>query len=124
MGGRSGDLYRLGGRVLDAQTQRGLPQVRLRLQAKIPTALGASALVTYGLTREDGTYELELGAGFDLMRLAERIRLDAGKPGYEPSGADISPPTQKRASYTAPDIILHAREAKPFHFPSESPETR
>jgi len=108
------DFYRLRGRVLDAETGRGLGDARLRLRAAIATGLGPRVFSAYGITAPDGSYELELGAGYDALRLAGRIRLDAGKAGYTTGGAEIPPPAAKQKVYTAPDIVLQRTELKPF----------
>ncbi|MGB2613884.1 MAG: hypothetical protein WBD63_00785 [Phycisphaerae bacterium] len=117
MAGRSGNVYRLRGRVLDAETGRGLDRARLRLRALMPTALGPKTLAAYGLTQPDGTYELELGAGFDVMREALRIRLEAGKPGYDTASADFGAPAGRQTIYPAPDITLRPETPTPFAKP-------
>jgi len=117
MAGRSGNVYRLRGRVLDAETGRGLDRARLRLRALVPTALGPKTLAAYGLTQPDGTYELELGAGFGVMREALRIRLEAGKPGYDTASADFGAPAGRQTSYPAPDITLRPETPTPFAEP-------
>jgi len=113
MGGRS-DVYRLRGRVLDAETGQGMDRVHLRLRALVPTSLGPKMLSAYGLTGPNGTYELELGAGPDVIGEALRIRLDAGKPGYETGGADIPVPAGRQGAHTAPDIALRPEPPTPF----------
>ena len=108
------DFYILRGRVLDAGTGRGLGDARLRLRAAIATDLGPRVFSAYGVTAPDGTYELELSAGYDALRLAGRIRLDAGKSGYATGGAEIPPPPKKQNVYAAPDVVLQKAELKPF----------
>ena len=108
------DLYRLRGRVLDAETGRGLGDARLRLRATIATDLGPKVFSAYGMTGPDGAYEMELGAGYDALRLAGRIRLDVGKSGYATGGAEIPPPARKQKVYAAPDVVLQRAESKPF----------
>ena len=108
------DFYVLRGRVLDAGTGRGLGEARLRLRAAIATNLGPRVFSAYGTTAPDGTYELELGEGYDALRLAGRIRLDAGKSGYATGGAEIPPPARKQNVYAAPDVVLQRAELKPF----------
>ncbi|HET6441591.1 MAG TPA: hypothetical protein VFH53_04370 [Phycisphaerae bacterium] len=108
------DLYVLRGRVLDAETGRGLGDARLRLRAAIATGLGPRVFSAYGITAPDGTYELELGEGYDALRLAGRIRLDVGKSGYATGGAEIPPPAAKQKAYAAPDVVLQRAELKPF----------
>jgi len=104
----------LRGRVLDAETGRGLGDARLRLRAAIATNLGPKVLSAYGMTGPDGAYEMELGAGYDALRLAGRIRLDVGKPGYATGGAEVPPPARKQKVYAAPDVVLQRAELKPF----------
>jgi len=111
------DFYVLRGRVLDAETGRGLGDARLRLRAAVATGLGPKVLSAYGMTGPDGAYEMELGAGYDALRLAGRIRLDAGKAGYATSGAEIPPPARKQKVYAAPDVVLQRTESKPFAAP-------
>jgi hypothetical protein len=111
------DFYVLRGRVLDAETGRGLGDARLRLRAAIATDLGPKVLSAYGMTGPDGAYEMELGAGYDALRLAGRIRLDAGKSGYATGGAEIPPPATKQKAYAAPDVVLKRAESKPFATP-------
>ena len=111
------DFYILRGRVLDAETGHGLAQARLRLRAAIATGLGPKVFSAYGITAPDGSYELELGAGYDALRLAGRIRLDAGKAGYATGGAEIPPPAKKQKVYAAPDVVLQRAELKPFAAP-------
>ena len=108
------DFYRLRGRVLDPDTGRGLGDARLRLRAAVATNLGPKVFSAYGITAPDGSYELELGAGYDALRLAGRIFLEAGKPGYAPGGAEIPPPAAKQKAYAAPDVVLQKAELKPF----------
>jgi hypothetical protein len=108
------DFYVLRGRVLDAGTGRGLGDARLRLRAAIATDLGPKVFSAYGVTAPDGTYELELNEGYDALRLAGRIRLDAGKSGYATGGAEIPPPPKKQNVYAAPDVVLQKAELKPF----------
>ena len=108
------DFYVLRGRVLDAGTGRGLGGTRLRLRAAVATDLGPKVFSAYGITAPDGSYELELGAGYDALRLAGRIRLDAGKAGYATGGAEIPPPAKKQKAYAAPDLVLQRAEVKPF----------
>jgi len=108
------DFYVLRGRVLDAETGRGLGDARLRLRAAIATGLGPRVFSAYGMTAPDGSYELELSEGYDALRLAGRIRLDAGKSGYATCGAEIPPPARKQKVYVAPDVVLQRAELEPF----------
>jgi len=112
--GRKPQLYCLRGRVLDAETGEGLPRARLWLRAGISTAFGPRSLAAAGITKTDGTYELELGEGFDVVQLAHAIHASAGKPGYAPKTADLPTPTKARRFYVAPDIILSKAKAKPL----------
>jgi len=100
------DFYVLRGRVLDADTGQGIAQARLRLRAAVATNLGPKVFSAYGITAPDGSYELELAEGYDALRLAGRIRLDAGKTGYATGGADIPSPARKQKAYAAPDVLL------------------
>jgi len=111
------DFYILRGRVLDADTGRGLGDARLRLRAAIATGLGPKVFSAYGVTAPDGTYELQLGEGYSALRLAGRIRLDVGKSGYATGGAEIPPPARKQKRYTAPDVVLQRTESEPFAAP-------
>jgi hypothetical protein len=111
------DFYVLRGRVLDAETGRGLGDARLRLRAAIATDLGPKVFSAYGITAPDGTYELELSEGYDALRLAGRIRLDAGKSGYATGGAEVPPPARKQKVYAAPDVVLQRAELEPFAAP-------
>ena len=111
------DFYILRGRVLDAETGRGLGDARLRLRAAIATGLGPRVFSAYGVTAPDGTYELELGEGYDALRLAGRIRLDVGKSGYATGGAEIPPPARKQNVYAAPDVVLQRVPLEPFAAP-------
>jgi len=112
--GRKPQLYCLRGRVLDAETGEGLPRVRLWLRAGISTAFGPRSLAAVGITKTDGTYELELGEGFDVVQLAHAIYVRAGKPGYVPKTTNLPTPTKAQPFYVAPDIILSRAKAKPF----------
>ena len=111
------DFYILRGRVLDAETGRGLGDARLRLRAAIATDLGPKVFSAYGVTAPDGTYELQLGEGYNALRLAGRIRLDVGKSGYATGGAEIPPPARKQKQYAAPDVVLQRAESEPFAAP-------
>ncbi|MGB2937193.1 MAG: hypothetical protein WBD05_03210 [Phycisphaerae bacterium] len=111
---RKPQLYCLRGRVLDAETGEGLPRARLWLRAGISTAFGSRSLATAGITKTDGTYELELGEGFDVVQLAHAIHASAGKPGYAPKTTNLPTPTKAQRFYVAPDIILSREKAKPF----------
>ncbi|HUS44448.1 MAG TPA: hypothetical protein VM219_00220 [Phycisphaerae bacterium] len=111
---RKPQLYCLRGRVLDAETGEGLPRAHLWLRAGISTAFGSRSLATAGITKTDGTYELELGEGFDVVQLAHAIHASAGKPGYAPKTTNLPTPTKAQPFYVAPDIILSREKAKPF----------
>lgn len=111
------DFYVLRGRVLDAETGRGLGDARLRLRAAVATGLGPRVFSAYGVTAPDGTYELELAEGYEALRLAGRIRLDVGKSGYATGGAEIPPPARKQKRYAAPDVVLQRAESEPFVAP-------
>jgi hypothetical protein len=115
-------LYRVQGRVVDGLTRQGLGKARVLLRATILTQLNAQALAAagspdaqgsgtvqlsnYGITAEDGSYTVELSEGFEVVRNASRIRLEASLPGYAPAGIDLPPPMKDDPVYKAPDLFL------------------
>ncbi len=108
---RKPNYYEVRGRVIDADTGRGVPGARVRLRATLGGPVGAQYLTSYAVTQEDGSYRAELSATFHVMRDAGEIRLDASKKGYIPGGADLPPPEKKRDDYKAPDIVIQPGRA-------------
>jgi len=100
------DLYRITGRVADAQTRQGLPNVRVLLRVTILTDLGPRALISYGYTGANGSYRVEVSEGFAVVREAVQIRLEASGRGYKPAAIDLPPPAKPEKVYPAPDILL------------------
>jgi hypothetical protein len=100
------DLYRITGRVADAQTRQGLPNVRVLLRVTMLTDLGPRALVSYGYTGANGSYSVEVSEGFEVVRQAVQIRLEASGRGYKPAAVDLPPPANPEKVYPAPDILL------------------
>ncbi|MBM4017358.1 MAG: hypothetical protein FJ288_03375 [Planctomycetes bacterium] len=107
------DLYRVTGRVIDAPTKQGLGGVRLLLRAAIPTDLGPRTLAAHGYTSATGTYSVELSEGFDVLRTAMGIRLEASKRGYLPVMVDLPPPAPGQKAYPVPDIVLAPGDLPP-----------
>jgi hypothetical protein len=118
-------LYRVVGRVLDGHTRQPLANVRVRLRAVLPVNFNASSLpvygdkkpagagtiplTSYGITRTDGKYDIELSEKPEVVRSAIEIRVDASLGGYELGACDLPPPGQPQAAYEAPDIYLLPR---------------
>jgi len=100
------DLYRITGRVADAQTRQGLPNVRVLLRVTILTDLGPRALISYGYTGANGSYRVEVSEGFAVVREAVQIRLEASGRGYKPAAIDLPPPAKPQKVYPVPDILL------------------
>jgi hypothetical protein len=115
-------LYRVQGRVVDGLTRQGLDKARVLLRATIPTQLQAQALAAagspdaqgfgafqlsnYAVTAEDGSYAVELSEGFQIVRCATRIRVEASLPGYSAGGVEMPVPTRDEPVYKAPDLFL------------------
>ena len=108
---RKPNYYEVRGRVVDAETGTGVPTARVRLRAVLAGPVGAQYLTAYAVTRDDGSYRVELSATFDIMQDAGEVRLDASKAGYIPGGADLAPPAKKRKYYEAPDIVVQPGRA-------------
>lgn len=110
-------LFRVCGRVLDADTKQGLAQARLLLQANIPVASGATMLKVFGATAADGKYDMELSEGFQVVQYASRIRLDVAKKGYGGVSVEVPVPVKEAPFYKMGDIVLtrtsHAPPAPP-----------
>jgi hypothetical protein len=113
-------LYSLRGSVVDAGTKQGVSQVNLVLRALVVREGGAVAtratttLVAYGMTDTDGKYEIELAEGFDVLRQARQIRLEASKNGYSLAAMDIPPPNRKEDFYKLPDVLMVRNNAVPW----------
>jgi hypothetical protein len=115
-------LYRIQGRVLDGLTRQGLGKARVLLKATISTQLNTQALAAagspdaqgggvvqlsnYAVTDENGAYTMELSEGFEIVRAAARIRLEAALPGYAAAGIDLPPPTKDEPVHKVPDLFL------------------
>jgi hypothetical protein len=119
------DLYRVAGRVLDAHTKEPLTNVRIRLRAvlpvnfdasrlpvygdKKPTGSGTIPLTSYGYTKADGKYEVELPEKPEVIQRAIEIQVDASIGGYELGTCDVPPPLKPQPVYTVQDIYLVPR---------------
>jgi len=102
----SGD-YQLSGRVLDAETKKPLAQARLLFQALLPSQMGPPCVIKIcDIAGLDGTYRINVPAGYDAMRTALAIRIDAALAGYTPAGTELPPPTEKKDVYEVPDLLL------------------
>ena len=99
-------LFRVCGRVLDADTKQGLAQARLLLQASIPIASGTTMLKVFGATAADGKYDMELSEGFQVVQYASRIRLDVAKKGYGGVSVEVPVPVKEAPFYKMGDIVL------------------
>ena len=99
-------LYRVQGRVVDAATRQPLPNVLVRLAARIPTDFGPRTLAAFGMTRHDGTYDVELSEGFAVLRTAQAIRIEVSKDGFGATGADLPIPAKRESVYKVPDLFL------------------
>jgi len=115
-------LYRVEGRVLDGVTRQGLAKVRVLLKATIPTQFNAQALSaagstdargagkvqlsSYAVAEEDGSYTVSLSEGFEIVRNATQIRLEASLPGYAAAAIDMPLATKDEPFYKAPDIFM------------------
>jgi len=110
---RKPNLYEVHGRVIDAETNRGVAGARVRLRATFQGPVGARHLTAYAVTGADGTYRAELSAGFDLVRHATEICLDASKRGHIPGGADLPPPAKERDFHEAPAIVIQRGRTLP-----------
>jgi len=114
--------YRLSGRVVDAATGRPIPQARLRFQAVLNTLLGPRSIKMLDIAGIDGTYLLQIPAGYDMMRAANQIRIDAAQVGYTVAGVDLPAPSEKKKVYAVPDIALSkAKPKSPWSNPPPGP---
>jgi len=107
------ELFRVRGRIVDAETKQGLAGVRLLLRAAIPTDYGSTTLKSYGVTAADGSYDVELSEGSAVLRYATDIRLEAAKQGYSAAGVGVPAPIRSMPFFKLGDIVL-ARAAAPF----------
>jgi hypothetical protein len=80
-------------------------------------------LVANGFTRANGTYDLELSEGFEVLRSATDIRIEAFLGGYEIGTMDMPVPNKPQKSYAAPDLYLSPRlpAAPPTNIPRSNP---
>jgi hypothetical protein len=99
-------LYRVQGRVVDADTRQPAANVRVRLAARIPTDFGPRTLTAYGMTGHDGTYDIELSEGFAVLRSAQAIRIEVSKGGFGATAIDLPIPAKRESVYKAPDLYL------------------
>jgi len=113
--------YRLSGRVIDAGTGKPIPQARLRFRAVLNTILGPRSIQIFDVADVDGTYRLDVPPGYDVMRAASQIRIDAAQVGYTVAGADIPPPTEKKDVYEVPDIAIAKTKPKAPWTPAPQP---
>jgi hypothetical protein len=100
------ELFRLRGRIVDAETKQGMAQVRLVLSAVIPTAAGKTTLKNYGITAADGFYDIELSEGFETLRYASQIRLEAAKHGYAAVSVEVPAPMKGAPFFRLGDIVM------------------
>jgi len=118
------ELYAVRGRVIDAATMRGLGQARLVLRASLIVQAGPqrqrAVLTAFGITEADGTYVVELSAGYRVVSEADRIRLDVSKSGYSPVSLDIPPPTRQEKLQKMPDVMMARVPAVPWGTPTSS----
>jgi len=112
-GPKKPELFRVRGRIVDAETKQGLSGVKVLLRAGIPTGVGATTLKSFGLTGADGRYDVELSEGFGVLRTAAEIRLDAAKQGYGPVSVGVPVPLRPAPFIPLGDIVL-TRMAAPF----------
>ena len=103
-------LYRIQGQVIDARTGHAVAGARILLRAAIPVETGtqtiSSVLTSYGITGADGRYDVELSEGFDVVRAATRIRLEAQAEGYLAETRDLPVPAVKEKVYRVTDLSL------------------
>ncbi len=99
-------MYRLRGKVVDAQTLRGLPQARLSLVVRVATPVGMRSARVYGAADSKGNYELRVPLSHETMRQAEEIELSAGLPGYEAKTIEVPRPLVRASFHLAPIVGL------------------
>ena len=112
-GPKKPELFRVRGRMIDAETKQPLSGVRLLLRATFPADVGKTTLKSFGVTRADGSYDVELAEGFAVLREAAEIGLDAAKPGYTPVSVGVPVPI-KRAPFLKLGNIVMKRSAAPL----------
>ena len=107
---------------MDGLTRQGLAKVRVLLKATVPTQFNAQALSaagstdargagkvqlsSYAVAEEDGSYTVSLSEGFEIVRNATQIRLEASLPGYAAAAIDMPLATKDEPFYKAPDIFM------------------
>jgi hypothetical protein len=106
-------LFCVTGRVADARTRQGLANVRVLLRVTVLTDLGLRTLAAYGYTGPAGTYSVEVSEGFEVVREAVQIHLEASTRGYTAAGIDLAPPAKPEKAYPAPDILLAPGDLAP-----------
>jgi hypothetical protein len=118
-------MYRLRGKVVDAQTLRGLGQARLSLTVRVPTPVGTRAAKVYGAADSQGKYELRVPLSHETMRQAAEIELSAGLPGYEAKTVTIPRPLLASPFHVAPVIGLrkHVEADLPWQPERDTPRT-
>ena len=99
-------LYQVRGRVVDAETELGVPSARVLLRAALRTPLGTQVLSSYGVADADGKYTVELSEPFEIVRHAAQIRIDVSRYGYASHGTELPPPATRERFHTVPDIVL------------------
>jgi hypothetical protein len=112
-GPKKPELFRVRGRILDAEMKQPLPGVRLVLRATFPADVGKTTLKSFGMTRADGSYDVELAEGFAVLREAAEIGLDAAKPGYAPVSVGVPVPIRSAPFFRMGDIVMK-RSAGPL----------
>jgi hypothetical protein len=107
------ELFRVRGRIIDAEMRQPLSGVRLLLRATFPADVGKTTLKSFGVSRADGSYDVELAEGFAVLREAAEIGLDAAKPGYTPVSVGVPVPIKRAPFFTLGNIVM-ARSAAPL----------
>ena len=112
-GPKKPELFRVRGRIIDAEMKQPLSGVRLVLRATFPADVGKTTLKSFGVTRADGSYDVELAEGFAVLREAAEIGLDAAKPGYTPVSVGVPVPIRSAPFFKLGDIVMR-RSAAPL----------
>jgi hypothetical protein len=112
-GPKKPELFRVRGRIIEAEMKQPLSGVRLVLRATFPADVGKTTLKSFGMTRADGSYDVELAEGFAVLREAAEIGLDAAKPGYTPVSVGVPVPIRSAPFYKMGDIVMK-RSAVPL----------
>ena len=112
-GPKKPELFRVRGRIIDAEMKQPLSGVRLVLRATFPAGVGKTTLKSFGMTRADGSYDVELAEGFAVLREAAEIGLDAAKPGYTPVSVGVPVPIKSAPFFKLGDIVMK-RSAAPL----------